>query len=42
MARVPRGVDGWASCELSGAGRLVRFYYFARDGGRRGVTAVGR
>lgn len=30
-------LDGWASCELSGAGRLVRFYYFARDG-RRGVA----
>lgn len=22
-----RGMDGWASCELSGAGRLVRLYY---------------
>lgn len=33
-----RGMDGWASCELSGAGRLVRLYYPPRER-VRGVDA---
>lgn len=33
-----RGMDGWASCELSGAGRLVRLYY-PREGDAGGEEA---
>jgi len=31
-----QGMDGWASCELSGAGRLVRLYPRERECGRWG------
>jgi len=27
-----RGIDGWASCELSGTGRFVRLYYPRKRG----------